>query len=113
MPKGNGRGPLGSGPMTGRGAGFCGGNGMPGYMNFGEREARCGGGGFGGGGHGWRNRYFETGLPGRSWSRTGSSGRPSGGMKKTKEITGENSHHHIGRDTGGAAEKPGVNACDH
>ena len=64
MPRGNGRGPMGSGPMTGRGAGFCGGSGMPGYMNVGERRARCGRGGFGGG-HGWRNRYFETGLPGR------------------------------------------------
>ena len=33
MPRGNGMGPLGQGPMTGRGAGFCAGYGVPGYMN--------------------------------------------------------------------------------
>ena len=68
MPRGNGRGPMGSGPMTGRGAGFCGGYGAPGYMNFGGMGVRCGRSGFGGGGHGWRNRYYETGLTG--WMRS-------------------------------------------
>lgn len=33
MPRGDGTGPLGFGPMTGRGAGFCAGYGVPGYMN--------------------------------------------------------------------------------
>jgi len=33
MPGGDGTGPLGMGPMTGRAAGFCAGYGMPGYMN--------------------------------------------------------------------------------
>jgi hypothetical protein len=81
MPRGNGRGPMGNGPMTGRGAGFCGGYGMPGASSanisggsgkgFG-RGGACRRGGFGGGGHGWRNRYFATGLPG--WMRSGEFG---------------------------------------
>lgn len=33
MPGGNGSGPLGMGPMTGRGAGRCAGYGVPGYTN--------------------------------------------------------------------------------
>ncbi|HUW32166.1 MAG TPA: DUF5320 domain-containing protein [Planctomycetota bacterium] len=33
MPAGDGTGPLGFGPMTGRAAGFCAGYPMPGYMN--------------------------------------------------------------------------------
>jgi len=33
MPRGDGTGPLGMGPMTGRAAGYCAGYGMPGYMN--------------------------------------------------------------------------------
>ena len=33
MPGGNGTGPAGLGPMTGRGAGFCAGYAVPGYMN--------------------------------------------------------------------------------
>ena len=33
MPRGDGTGPLGLGPMTGRAAGFCAGFRVPGYMN--------------------------------------------------------------------------------
>lgn len=33
MPGGDGTGPMGMGPMSGRGAGFCAGYGAPGYMN--------------------------------------------------------------------------------
>jgi hypothetical protein len=33
MPRGDGTGPAGLGPMTGRAAGFCAGYSMPGYMN--------------------------------------------------------------------------------
>lgn len=33
MPFGDGTGPMGLGPMTGRAAGFCAGFGMPGYAN--------------------------------------------------------------------------------
>jgi hypothetical protein len=33
MPRGNGTGPMGMGPMTGRGAGYCAGYSVPGYVN--------------------------------------------------------------------------------
>jgi len=33
MPRGDGTGPMGLGPMTGRGAGFCAGYPVPGFMN--------------------------------------------------------------------------------
>jgi len=64
---------MGMGPMTGRGAGYCGGAGMPGYANpvpgrgYGMRFG--GGRGFGGGGRGWRHWFYATGLPG--WMRFG------------------------------------------
>ena len=35
MPGGDGTGPMGMGPMTGRGAGFCGGSGVPGFASRG------------------------------------------------------------------------------
>jgi hypothetical protein len=72
MPAGDGTGPRGMGPMTGRGAGYCAGYGAPGYANpmpgrgFGMGWGRGRGGG---GGRGWRNMYYATGLPG--WARYG------------------------------------------
>ncbi len=62
MPRGDATGPMGMGPMTGRAAGFCAG---PGYAN------NAGGRGFGmgfgrGGGFRRRNRFFATGVPGRT-----------------------------------------------
>lgn len=78
MPAGDRTGPLGYGPMTGRGAGYCGGYPVPGYANpipgrgwfgFGRGFGR-GRGWFGrGGGRGWRHWYYATGLPG--WARAG------------------------------------------
>ncbi len=35
MPRGDGTGPMGMGPMSGRGMGFCAGFGRPGYMHWG------------------------------------------------------------------------------
>jgi len=77
MPRGDGTGPMGMGPMTGRAAGFCAGYGMPGYMNpvagrgfhlcqgYGGQVGMGFGRGFGGGGgRGWRNRFYATGIPG-------------------------------------------------
>ena len=51
--------------MTERGAGYCGGSGMPGFMKA------VGGQGFWGrgGGRGWRHWFHATGLPG--WARAG------------------------------------------
>jgi hypothetical protein len=61
MPRGDGTGPLGFGPMTGRAAGYCAGYPVAGLMNrfFGRGFGR------GGGGFGWRNRFYATGLTGR------------------------------------------------
>jgi hypothetical protein len=55
MPLGDGTGPMGMGPMTGRGAGYCAGYGGPGYPNpaFGRGWGRGGGWGRGWWGAGW------------------------------------------------------------
>jgi hypothetical protein len=75
MPAGDGTGPMGMGPMTGRAAGYCAGYGMPGYTNpiagrglgmgFGRGRGFWGGGR--GGGRGWRNRFYTAGVPGSAW----------------------------------------------
>jgi hypothetical protein len=66
MPGGDGTGPVGMGPMTGRAAGYCAGFGMPGFATGSGR-----GRGFGRGGHrggrGWRHQFHATGLTG--WQR--------------------------------------------
>ncbi len=65
MPGGDGTGPGGFGPMTGRAAGYCAGYPMPGFMNpIPGRGFGGGGRGFGGRGRGWRHWYWATGLPG-------------------------------------------------
>ena len=62
MPGGDRTGPMGMGPRTGWGAGFCAGYGVPGFSN---RGYGAGGAFFGGrGGRGRRNRFFATGVPG-------------------------------------------------
>ncbi len=66
MPRGDGTGPMGAGPMTGRGAGFCAGFNRPGFAN------RPGFGRMGGGGRGWRHWFHATGLPG--WARANAAG---------------------------------------
>jgi len=53
--------------MTGRAAGYCAGYPVPGFLNPAVRGGL--GIGFGGGGRGWRNMYYATGLPG--WLRFG------------------------------------------
>ena len=62
MPRGDGTGPMGMGPMTGRAAGFCAGYGTPGYTNPIGGRGFWGGGR--GGGRGWRNRVYAAGVPG-------------------------------------------------
>ena len=61
MPRGDGTGPMGTGPMTGRAAGYCAGYGVPGFMNPGV-------GGWGRGfGRGW-GRGFGRGMgPRHGW----------------------------------------------
>ena len=67
MPGGDGTGPAGFGPMTGRAAGYCVGYPVPGYMNPIPGRGYWGRGR--GGGRGYRNWYYATGLPG--WARVG------------------------------------------
>jgi hypothetical protein len=67
MPRGDGRGPTGAGPMTGRGSGFCSGSSVPGFLNraasfFGDinsggRGRCCGKNGFYGRGNGFGSGY--------------------------------------------------------
>ena len=60
MPRGDGTGPMGMGPMTGRGMGYCAGVAAPGYAGCGFGRGR---------GRGCRNKYYMTGMPG--WERNG------------------------------------------
>ena len=83
MPGGDRTGPMGAGPMTGRGVGLCAGYTMPGYMNpaygrgFRGGRGRGFGRGFGGGGgRGWRHQHYATGLPG--WARGSAYPYPGG-----------------------------------
>ena len=76
MPGGDGTGPAGMGPMTGRAAGFCAGYPVPGYANpVGGRGMGMGWGR--GGGRGRRNWFYATGLPG--WQRAGYGMQAFGG----------------------------------
>lgn len=76
MPRGDGTGPVGTGRMSGRGAGFCAGCGMPGSANpvpgQGGGQGSGRGRGFFGDGRGWRHWFHATGLPG--WMRCGGFG---------------------------------------
>ncbi|MEW5692916.1 MAG: DUF5320 domain-containing protein [Candidatus Hydrogenedentota bacterium] len=70
MPGGDGTGPMGFGPMTGRAAGYCAGYPVPGYMN--PVPARGWGFGFGfgrrfRGGFGWGRRWGGWFGPGRGF----------------------------------------------
>ena len=72
MPGGDRTGPLGRGPMTGRGAGYCAGYAVQGFMNPVRGRGYGWGRGWGrgpGGRGGWRHRhwYYATGVPG--WER--------------------------------------------
>ena len=72
MPGGDGTGPMGMGPMTGRAMGTCVGYAAPGGMNPAAGRGR----GFGrGGGFGRRNRYWATGVPG--WAAFGGAMAPA------------------------------------
>ena len=63
MPRGDGTGPMGYGPKTGWGAGFCTGNPEPGYMS--RMPGRGIGGRFG------RGRGFGGGMGRGRWARRG------------------------------------------
>lgn len=65
MPRGDGTGPMGTGPMSGRQAGYCVGYDAPGYANPAPRLGLARG--FRGGRRGRRNMFYATGLP--RWAR--------------------------------------------
>ena len=71
MPGRDQTGPRGMGRMTGRRAGYCVDNDIPGYANpvsgRGYGRGRPWGYGRGGGGRGWRHRFYATSRPG--WVR--------------------------------------------
>lgn len=77
MPFGDRTGPLGLGPRTGRGSGYCAGFGAPGSANLlpGGTGFGFGRGGRGMGcrwaGRGWRNWHHATGMPGGARTRYG------------------------------------------
>ena len=68
MPGGDGTGPAGMGPMTGRAAGCCVGYAVPGSVN---PVVGRGFGGGGRGGRGRRNQFYATGLTGRQRAAMG------------------------------------------
>ncbi|MCD4766940.1 MAG: DUF5320 domain-containing protein [Methanosarcinales archaeon] len=78
MPGGDGTGPQGLGPRTGRAAGYCARYPDPGYMN--PIQGR---GFYRGGGRGRRNLYYATGLTG--WQRGAYSYPPPVVQAITKE----------------------------
>ena len=67
MPGRDGTGPMGLGPMTGRGAGYCGGRNAAQGAGRGLGLGFRGGRGAGRGGYGRRNMFNATGLTG--WQR--------------------------------------------
>lgn len=73
MPGGDRTGPMGYGPLTGRGMGYCA---SPGGRRRGFQHLRDLGAPTRLGGRGWRHRYFATGLFG--WERADQP-PPSGG----------------------------------
>lgn len=83
MPRGDGSGPAGMGPMTGRSAGFCAGNNAPGFqsaLGFGRGRGR-----------GFRNRFwsgggFAAGGGGRGWYGAAPAGQAWPDMAGEKEM---------------------------
>ncbi len=72
MPGGDGTGPLGFGPLTGRAAGYCAGYSVPGYANPYPRGGRGLGRAWGrGGGFGrgmaWRRGFVAPPYPAQYW----------------------------------------------
>jgi hypothetical protein len=92
MPGGDRTGPMGLGPMTGRGMGRCAGFSVPGTFNPTPGRGYWGWGcSFRGrgGGRGFRHWYYATGLP--RWARSGLGFGPyaSYGISFAPPMTGE------------------------
>lgn len=98
MPRGNGTGPMGMGAMTGRGAGYCAGNNVPGFMNsvagrgFGGGFGRGCGGGFargGGRGFGFGRGWYgaNAAMPGYQYGTPAAGTVAWGGVAPEQEQT--------------------------
>ncbi len=76
MPRGDRTGPMGMGPMTGRGGGYCTGSGRPAFNQGGWGSFFSNGpglgSGWGGGGRGLCRWFFGAGLP--AWRRFAGGG---------------------------------------
>jgi hypothetical protein len=83
MPRGDGTGPAGEGPMTGRAAGYCAGNVRPGFADSAVRRVGAGSGRPGGRGFGHRNRFYATGVPFSGYPAT----EPEPWLPRDEEIT--------------------------
>lgn len=93
MPFGNGTGPNGMGPMTGRGAGYCAGFSNPGYMNpapgggLGRGTGRGFGRGFGRGmGRGFGRGFVNMFAPGWGYGQQGPTTQPAADPKHEMRI---------------------------
>ncbi len=75
MPRGDGTGPAGLGPMTGKGMGGCAGFGVPGYGFYGR------------GGRGRNCRYFQGGLGrGGAWAEMPVGGISAKAVSREGEV---------------------------
>lgn len=86
MPRGDGTGPMGMGPMTGRGAGYCAGYTVPGYANPG-----CGFGRGYGRGRGFGKMQTMAYMPGFARNVCGFPYNQAGPMPEVDERTVLNS----------------------
>jgi hypothetical protein len=78
MPTGDGTGPMGMGPMTGRGVGYCGAFDAPGWANWGPSRRFYGRGGSRMGGGRWGGYGAGRGVGYRWWGRAYAVGMPRG-----------------------------------
>jgi len=78
MPARDGTGPMGMGPMTGRGMGFCAGVSAPKPTNTAPGCGFWRRGGGRGRERGWRNMFYATGLTG--WQRAAAGWPMRGGV---------------------------------
>lgn len=68
MPGKDRTGPMGAGPRTGWGMGYCGANEQPRFATPPAGYRGWSNAGYGGRGRGWRHRFYATGIPG--WAVT-------------------------------------------
>lgn len=89
MPYGDRTGPMGVGPRSGRGFGYCSGSGRPGYMAGSRRRGGYGAAGYGESfGRGQGFGAARTGRRHRFFARAGFAAEPYGEPTKEEELAG-------------------------